>query len=221
MDETSNQKMFFISIGIIVIVAIGVVWWLMKNNPPLKPAPQENIQTQTYSSSKYGFAFKHPSNWSVDESYAYDLLGPKEPTIPGVKLYVPTNLTQGTNLSPSQTGISIEVMPNMPSCSAYPFLIQPGSVINETINGATYSTASSTGAGAGNLYEEYIYALPNTDPCVAIRYFIHSTNIANYPEGTVEEYDRAELLKNFNAVRDSLTVTATTSVTPPYLSKQI
>ncbi len=220
MNETQNHKIFFISIAIIIIVAIGIGWWLIKNDTPVKPAPQNAIETRTYNSSKHGFTFEYPNGWSVDESYTYDLLGPKEPMIPGVKLSVPNTLTQGTNLSPSQTGISIEVMPNMPSCTAYPFLIQPASVVNQTLNGTVYSVASSTGAGAGNLYEEFVYALPNTKPCIAIRYFIHSTNVANYPEGTVKEYDRAGLLKVFDAIRDSLTITAITSITPPYLSKQ-
>lgn len=207
MNETRSQKTLFVLTGIIVIIAIGIMWWLMKNKTPIEPPPQNTTEVQTYDSGKYGFTFKYPKDWSVDESYTYDLLGPKEPTIPGVRLPIPNNFTQGTNLSSSQTGISIEVMPNMPSCTAYPFLIQPNSVIDETLNRTKYSTASSTGAGAGNLYEEYIYALPNTDPCIAIRYFIHSTNIGNYPEGTVREYDRTELLKSFDAIRDSVIVT--------------
>lgn len=221
MNETRNQKIFLISIGVIIIVTFGITWRFMKNDPPTESVPQDTIEMQTYSSSKYGFTFEYPNNWYVDETYVYDLLGPKEPVILGVKLSVPNTFTQGTNLSNSQTGISVEVMPNMPSCNAYPFLIQPESVVNEVINGRKYSVASSTGAGAGNLYEEFVYALPNTNPCIAIRYFIHSTNITNYPEGTIKEYDRAGLLRVFDVIRDSLTVTAIISETPPYLSIQI
>lgn len=48
------------------------------------------------------------------------------------------------------------------------------------------------------------------------RYYIHYTNVENYPEGTVREFDRAVLLAAFDTIRDSVTVTAPAddSITP-------
>jgi hypothetical protein len=40
-----------------------------------------------------------------------------------------------------------------------------------------------------------------------VRYFVHSTNIGNYPEGAVTAYDRTALLDAFDAIRRSLVFT--------------
>jgi hypothetical protein len=49
-----------------------------------------------------------------------------------------------------------------------------------------------------------VYAVEGSAPCTAVRYFLHSTNIGNYPEGAVREFDRAGLRAAFDAVRNSL-----------------
>jgi hypothetical protein len=67
-----------------------------------------------------------------------------------------------------------------------------------------YSVASSTGAAAGNRYDETVYALPGTNPCIAVRYFIHYGVIENYPAGTVRAFDEAALRSEFDAIRRTL-----------------
>jgi hypothetical protein len=118
---------------------------------------------------------------------------------------VPLGLWQGTNLS-SDSGISVEELPAKENCSAHAF-IDPLSKVKDrpfTDMGVQYFVASSSGAGAGNIYEEIVYVLPYSNPCVGIRYFIHSTNIGNYPPGSVEEYNRKQLLSEFDKIRESL-----------------
>ena len=68
-----------------------------------------------------------------------------------------------------------------------------------------YSIASSTGAAAGNRYEEVVYALPGSNPCLAVRTYIHYGVLENYATGTVKAFDRAALEKSFVAIRDSVT----------------
>jgi hypothetical protein len=64
-----------------------------------------------------------------------------------------------------------------------------------------------------------VYALKGTKPCIAVRYFIHSTSIGNYdPNAGVREFDREALLGAFDQIRRSLTLgtpatAATTTVT--------
>jgi len=64
--------------------------------------------------------------------------------------------------------------------------------------------ARRTEAAVGNRYEETVYAMPGTSPCVAVRYFIHWTIIENYPPGAVTAFDRQALLDRFDAMRGTL-----------------
>ncbi len=187
---------------ILLLLIVGGITWRFTTSES-----QDNNASQTYTNSEYGFTLQHPNDWTVDNSYVYDLLGPEEPTIPGVKFLIPKTLTEGTNLSEFQTGLSVEIMPNMPTCTAHPFLLQPKTVTTEVINDVKYSIASSSEPGAGNLYEEYVYAISDTNPCLAVRYLIHSTNLANYDPGAVTAYDRTQLINIFNEIRDSIIIT--------------
>jgi len=200
-------------IGVIVILFLAFVgfslWKSMGSGgaqtPPVEVQPFV-AATSTYASSTMGFSVVYPKTYTVNESYAYDQFGPKK-LIHGVKFLIPDTMATGTNLSSNDTGISVEQLPHALRCTGDIYLQANVRSNPVTINGVNYSVASSSGAGAGNLYEEDVYALADSKPCTALRYFIHSTNIGNYPEGTVHEYDRAGLLEDFDSIRDSLQLT--------------
>jgi membrane-bound inhibitor of C-type lysozyme len=160
-------------------------------------------ESATYAYPPLGFAIKYPKTYTLSESYMYQGLG--EEGIPGIKVSVPESVKNDTNLS-ADSGVSIEYVPNVENCSASIFLF--GNPVASTITdgGVTYSVAYASDAAAGNHYEERVYALAGANPCIAVRYFIHSTEIANYPEGTKEEFDRAALLAQFDKIRRSLTL---------------
>ena len=115
-------------------------------------------------------------------------------------------MSDGTNLA-SDTRLSVESLPDAADCTADIFLPEgadrPTTV---TENGTDYSRASLTDAGAGNLYEDKVFALAGTSPCLAVRYFIHSTNIENYDPGTVTAFDEAALLAQFDGIRQTLII---------------
>ncbi len=161
--------------------------------------------TQTYSYPPLGFSIKYPTGSVLNESYAYDQLGPE--AIPGIKVAVSPKLTEGTNLS-TDSGVSVEYFPNADACNASMFLYDQPKATTLTDGGVTYSVASASGAGAGNLYEEKVYALSGQNPCIAVRYFIHYTQIGNYPAGTRTEFNKAALLAEFDTIRHSLTLKA-------------
>ena len=165
-------------------------------------AGEENWNT--FASSTMGVSIHYPPDYTVNAKYAYTLLGPGSAPIHGVKFLIPAAAWQGTNLSGHDTGISVEELPGQDTCSASAFL--PGETIetNLTQKGVDYLVASTSDAGAGNFYEEDVYALKDSNPCTAVRYFIHSTNIGNYTPGTVQAYDRAALLQQFDHIRQSL-----------------
>jgi membrane-bound inhibitor of C-type lysozyme len=162
----------------------------------------EQESWKAYASSKFGFSILYPMEYTVDASYQYQAMGPGL-EINGVKFTIPTTMATGTNLS-SDTYLSVEQLPNVDACSANLFLDDaknPGTV---TENSVEYSVATGGGAGASNLYEEIVYAIPGTIPCTAIRYMIHSTQLANYPAGTRVAFDHAALVAQFDQIRRTL-----------------
>lgn len=197
----------------------NMVFWNKGNTAFLTEGPDE---TPTYSgcirvsdmaaadwgsfaSSEFGFSLRYPPGYTVDGGYVYQGLGPGM-DITGVAFTVPSEMTQGTNLS-NDTRLSVESLPEASSCTADRFLPEGASTPGEvTENGTDYSTASLNDAGAGNLYEETVFALVGTSPCLAVRYFIHSTNLANYDPGTVTAFDKEDLMAQFDAIRKTLIV---------------
>ena len=160
--------------------------------------------SKLYVHSNPAFAVRYPLGFSVDESHIYTAMGPGK-DIPGVAFVIPQNMSAGTNLSPDSY-VSVEWL-NGVSCTPASFLDSP-TATTTVIDGSTqYQVATSGGAGAGNLYEETVYVVG----CTAIRYFLHSTNIGNYPAGAVTEYNRAAVIAAFDSIRHSYT-TSTASL---------
>jgi membrane-bound inhibitor of C-type lysozyme len=186
------------------------------NNCVSTSVPQGGGQESfdTYASTTLGISLTYPQEYAVDESYVYQELGPGK-DIHGVKFVIPESMATGTNLA-DDSYISVEELPKLTSsqsCTANRFLdlANGGKPQNITENGTTYSVASSTGAGAGNRYEEWVYAIPGTKPCTAVRYFIHYGVIDNYPQGTVKQFDHDALVAQFDQIRQSLQLTGTTT----------
>ena len=168
------------------------------------PEPAGTSLPQVYANSANGFSIRLPAGYATDESYRYQELGPGH-DIPGIKFTIPESASAGTNLS-ADSYISVEEIPRAQECAAGLFLWQGVAAKELTDGDTTYSVASSTGAGAGNRYEETVYALPGTNPCIAVRYFIHYGVIQNYPEGAVREFDERALVAQFDAIRRTLVV---------------
>jgi membrane-bound inhibitor of C-type lysozyme len=168
-------------------------------------APDSGGLSQVYTNGTAGFSFRYPSSYTLDTSYVYQELGPGK-NISGVKVTIPSSIATGTNLA-ADSYLSVEQLPNVQDCEASLFL---GSAVTSTSTvtdgNTTYSYAQGSGAGAGNLYEEDVYALPGTNPCTAVRYFIHSTQLGNYPTGSVVAFDHAALITQFDQIRRTLTL---------------
>jgi len=143
-------------------------------------------------------------SYTVDESHTYGLI-PGE-SISGVKFTIPSSLAQGTNLS-KDTYLSIERISNAKKCTADMFL--EGDRITTTIfkeNNTTFSVASTTGAAAGNRYEETVYATWGKNMCLAVRYYIHYSVFENYPRGTIQEFNKQAILNTLDTIRKTLTI---------------
>ena len=165
------------------------------------PEPAGSDLSLSYATSSLGFSIRYPNGYMLDESYRYQELGPGK-DIAGVKFTIPATIAKGTNLA-SDSYVSVEEIPQARDCTASLFL-ERAAAREVTTGDTTYSVASSTGAGAGNRYEETVYAFPGTNPCLAVRYFIHYGVIENYPAGAVREFDRPALLRQFDEIRRTL-----------------
>jgi membrane-bound inhibitor of C-type lysozyme len=159
---------------------------------------------QVYQSGTEGFSIRFPAGYTVDDSYVYQSLGPGK-GIYGTKFTIPASLAQGTNLG-SDSYVSVESIPQAQTCDASLFVQSGAKVHTVTDSGTDYSVASTSDAGAGNRYEETVYAIPGTNPCIAIRYFIHYSAIENYPPGQVQAFDEAALMSQFDQIRRTLTL---------------
>ncbi|MBX4209594.1 hypothetical protein KW799_02810, partial [Candidatus Parcubacteria bacterium] len=91
-------------------------------------------------------------------------------------------------------------------CAPADFLYSPGASSAKTLGRYTYRYATSVGAAAGNLYEQSVYATKKGNRCFAIRYMIHSGNIANYPAGAVKAFDRQKLISLFDSISATLKI---------------
>lgn len=160
---------------------------------------------ESYADGKNGFSVRYPKGFVVNKEYKYQEFGPGK-DIWGVKFIIPESLAKGTNLSNFDTGVSVEEIPNVNECVADLFVYNQTNQTSITDGDVVYSVAETNGAGAGNFYEEKVWAIPGTNPCIGVRYFIHSTNIGNYDPGTVVEFDRQSLIDQFDKIRHSLVI---------------
>lgn len=165
---------------------------------------------QAYANGPQGFSIRYPEQYVADENYRYEAFGPGK-TIGGVTFTIPVSLASGTNLS-EDSYLSVEEIPQAQGKECKADLFLPSGALGApaqttiTEGNTSYSLATSTGAAAGNRYEETVYALSGTNPCIAVRYFIHYGVLENYPPGAVRAFDRAALVKQFDAIRRTLTV---------------
>lgn len=197
---------------VVFVAAVALIWlWSIQKADTVSEQPST---ARTYHDTALGFSITLPTELSsttsetlyrVDPAYVYTALGP-EMSILGVRFTIPTEIASGTNLA-IDTYLSVENRTSKGGCDALAFLGNASGASSSIHDGtATYSFASSSDAGAGNRYEEYVYALPGSNPCIAVRYFIHYAAIQNFPDGSVHEFDKAALMKEFDTIRRTLTL---------------
>lgn len=204
-----QARTWVLGIVIILIIALGVYGWVKKDallalfSPPKEePAPiVEEPRVKTYASSTLGISFDYAPEFTLNDAYVYTGFSGKP--IRGVSVIVPLSMATGTNLS-SDSYVSVEQLPRANVCSGDIFVTANVRAVDVSENGVAYSLATSSGAAAGNRYDEWVYALKGSKPCTALRYYVHSTAIGNYPEGSVTAFNEAALLEEFDKVRRTL-----------------
>lgn len=205
-------------IGALIIVVAGSYYWFSRQSDDVfvelpVEQPTTAVPANVYKDDALGFSITLPTVlasttndtlYSVEAPYAYTAMGPDK-SIAGVKFTIPRAMTAGTNLS-SDSYISVEHLEEGEVCDASAFMSVPGVASRIIREGSdTYSFASSSDAGAGNRYEEYVYAFPDTNPCLAVRYFVHYGAIENY-ESDITAFNRTKLFADFDSIRKTLVI---------------
>ncbi len=215
MPEENPRKRSIIPtvITVLVVAALaagGYYAWMNYLQPAPEPEPEptpvveEPVATDlTFASSTMGFALTYPAEFILDEQFAYTGVSAEKP-IYGVKFGVPTSMTQGTNLS-SESGVSVEVLPRANNCTGDIYLLANVRARAETEGAVTYSVASSTVTEDGETTEEIVYAYPSSEPCIAVRYFLQSSEVDATATGT-RAFDRSATVAAFDAIRRSVVV---------------
>ena len=148
-----------------------------------------------------GFSISYPPGFTVDRHHEYEGIGSGN-AILGTAFKIPASMTEGTNLSPDSY-LSVEIFPQI-TCTPKAFLASLSDQPPVKEDGRQWLVANSSEGAAGNQYDETVYALDKSVPCIAVRTVIHSTNIANYDPGTVKPFDVTQLKALFDKMRGSL-----------------
>lgn len=147
-----------------------------------------------------GFRTAFSPGWTVDPHFTRDT----SPPIHGVSFTVPASMVTGTNLG-SDTRLSVEHVSG--PCSASRFLDNAEDQHNVTDDRRIYSVATAGDAGAGNRYEDTVYAFADGDVCYGLHEFIHYAAIENFDPGAVKPFDRAAIDQAFATLRHAFTIT--------------
>lgn len=201
-----------IIVTVFVFVAFVVFGFFLfgSNNKTVLQAPGNNPVTSTtdgapgaYTNTVFGFTIQPAAGFTVSEAYLNQNLGPGR-EIPGIAFIIPASLSTGTNLS-SDSYLAVERLLDV-DCTPATFIDAEGDIETVTINSSSFQKASASDAAAGNRYDQTVYVTEKGDVCYAIREFVHTTQIANYPAGTVMEYDKTKLSAAFDAMLSSFKV---------------
>jgi hypothetical protein len=213
-----NKTLIFPAVIVaILVLVVGFFVSRQSTDVVLEPTitpPSAAVTTNVYRDANLGFSVTlptalssttHDSRYHVDEVYEYTALGSGK-SIKGVKFTVPQLMNTGTNLS-SDSYVSVEHIGKEQVCQATAFLVNSELESQTIVQGTrSYSFASSSEAAAGNRYEEYVYALPGLDACLAVRYFIHYGAMDNYGIDEIKEFNRTKLFADFDSIRNSLVI---------------
>ncbi len=159
-----------------------------------RPAPPPG---EIYAHLRPTFSVRVPPGFTINERYRYTRLGPGK-AIEGVAFAIPRAMTEGTNLA-ADSYVSVEWRDGQ-RCTLADFLDGATEEAQLSDNGVRWQVGTAGDSGAGNIYEETVHLRG----CDAVRSFVHTTNIANYPPGTVRAYDRVALGNAADAIRRSL-----------------
>lgn len=200
---------------LLVVLFAAVLLWLgytaLKSGVPASSEPATNtvatstatilpgIQDLTYLDKKLSFSIQYPA---IATTSAADFSGYLALTqTPLTSFVLPRSMYEGTNLVDAGVYVGASSSPEViRSCASSSPATGETATTSVTINDADFWVFESAGAGAGNFYETKTYRRLENGWCVELVELLHSGNIANYPAGTVTEFDKAKFQNILEAI---------------------
>ena len=169
-------------------------------NPP-------GIKTQSiqYVSPNTGASFNYTDEFApVRNSLAQ--FTKSDPEV--VLAYIDTQAYTGTNLAEAYFLFSSSNEPAIvQNCLQPVSLGGPEQVVGTVdINGVPFVHSEGSGAAAGNFYEQVMYRTERQGVCYEAVYVIHSVSTGAFLPTVIAEYDRAALIRKFEAIVSSLVI---------------
>jgi hypothetical protein len=213
------MKKFFIISAAVLLLTAGC------NKTVNNQAPQQNQNNQpsqnsqatsspanqsdwnTYASpAKYGFSIQYPKDFGFNTSY--DQIKPLsyipvcDETTVGCIVYSGDKY-KGTNFDGA--GVSINILKDLNTESkCYNFKVATNEAQNQvadvTINGVIFKSATGTQGAAGHFDKSQIYRNFRNGMCYELAQRVASTDIGNYPEGTIKEFNENEVWNNLKQI---------------------
>lgn len=191
----------------IALLAAGCQANTTPNNTNTPATSSTNTDTpsereQTYLNSDYGFELKYsPTKMDFMKSN-YALLDNK---IIGVGMN-PDDY-KNTNFGDASISISESPAKTLAAClQLNPPENGDGFKTPVEINGVTFYMTKSSGVGAGNIYESDVYrTLTKKSQCFEFNLTLHTSNIGNYPSGTVTEVHKSVIQDELTKVMNTVT----------------
>ncbi|MCL5733990.1 MAG: hypothetical protein M1274_00130 [Actinobacteria bacterium] len=149
------------------------------------------VDTVRYEDEKLGFSIGRPASSPV-LTKGFEQYLPLTQT-PVIGFTLTPELFQGTNLI--DAGVYIGASADKAIVDKWDQPVADSgeeSVAKTKINGLEFAVFTSTGAAAGNIYDQKVYRVVNDGTCFEIVELLHSGNIANYEKGKAVEFDKAE-----------------------------
>jgi hypothetical protein len=153
-----------------------------------------------YSDPHFGFTIYYPST-TVLQTTGFEGFLPISKT-PLIGFSLSHALFDGTNLSEAGVFVGATTSPTIVSVCTNPVAngIETEATSSAIIGGTSFAEFNSTGAGAGNIYQEKVFRTVKNNTCFEVVELLHSGQIANYPPGTVTAFDESK----FSGILDAM-----------------
>ena len=203
------MKKIFIFASIILLAASCARQRPAVNNQPpvpLQPAgPYEGWNTYN-SPDKYGFSIKYPGDLGFDTNIEHVRALAYIPVCDegmAACVYISRDKYPGTNFDGAGVSVNIQNSLNT-EAKCYDFKVSTNAAQNPggdvSINGVSFKSATGGDAATGHFDKIQVYRNFHDGTCYEISTHIGSTNLGNYPPGTVKQFDENQVWQKLQGV---------------------